>query len=436
MSSERKQRKSRRFSLNTMLQRTYMTFLFFFSNDLFAYASACAFGFLFSFIPVIMLILVILIRVLHTTPETIYPLFGNNEAVVTFLNLESVTSSIQQITTITNFEIVLGIAIIWMARRFFSSVMGGISCVFRTETPVRPLLSQLIVLAVEAVLIVATSAIIFLIITFNALWNSSFLGEFEKMFPRLTGSFTELIVKTLPYFIIFMVATVFYREGSRAKAKLSICILASALCTITFILFQKLMGIFINLNNYNFVYGVLSNTIVLLMEVFFFFVIFLFFAEFVFVHQYFDTLLISELYLLPDRNNTSLWATFKRLLFLKPRALMRKAGNSISLKKGETIYKEGDKGNCTFYIASGTVKISRPNNVVFFNSGSFFGEEACILDQQRKENATAQTDVKLVRISEEVFYSLLEKNPKVSAKAMSRISKYFARFYRANEGHE
>jgi membrane protein len=45
------------------------------------------------------------------------------------------------------------------------------------------------------------------------------------------------------------------------------------------------MGHFINLNNYNIVYGVLSNTIVLLLEAFFFFTIFLFFAEMVFVRQ-------------------------------------------------------------------------------------------------------------------------------------------------------
>ena len=74
--------------------------------------------------------------------------------------------------------------------------------------------------------------------------------------------------------------------------------------------------------------------------------------------------------------------------------------------------------------------ITRTNNLSYLDAGSFFGEEACLLDEVRNEDATAYTDVKLLRIPEEDFFTLLEKNPSANNKALSKISKYFARFYK------
>ena len=51
------------------VQSLYLNVGLFFANDLMSSASACAFGFLFSFIPVSMMIFVILFRFLHATPD-------------------------------------------------------------------------------------------------------------------------------------------------------------------------------------------------------------------------------------------------------------------------------------------------------------------------------------------------------------------------------
>ena len=58
-------------SLVTGIQKLYLSIVFFFMNDMWSYASACAFGFLFSFVPVVMLVLVIVIRLFHASPDTI-----------------------------------------------------------------------------------------------------------------------------------------------------------------------------------------------------------------------------------------------------------------------------------------------------------------------------------------------------------------------------
>ncbi|MBR6296275.1 MAG: YihY/virulence factor BrkB family protein [Treponema sp.] len=420
----------KRMTGRTVIQTLYFTGVFFFSNDLFAYASACTFGFLFSFIPVVMMILIILIRVLHASPDMLQQLFGGNEQIMRFLNLDSVAKTISEIKTITNFEIVIGIAIIFMARRFFSSIINSVNRIFHAQIKSRPLISQLIVFAGEAILIVGTSIVIFLFTTARAITRYPIFSKIIPIPPVLLSAMTDQMLNTLPYLLVFVIVLICYKGASRSKPPLKICAVSSLLCVISFVAVQKLMGHFINLNNYNIVYGVLSNTIVLLLEAFFFFTIFLFFAEMVFVRQYFDSLLMGELYLLPDRDDTSRIATIKRLLFIRPDSLLKNSGSVMTVPKGGKIYSRGERGQYTYFIANGSVLITRTNNLSYLDAGSFFGEEACLLDEIRNEDATAYTDVKLLRIPEEDFFTLLEKNPSANNKALSKISKYFARFYK------
>src|SRR5574344_1533982 len=120
----------RKITFITAMQSLYLTEVFYFSNDLFSYASACAFGFLFSFVPVVMMILVILLRILHASPEMITSILNTSKVFSNTFDIQYLIDSVVSIKTITNFEIILGLAIIWMARRFFSSVMAGMHTIF------------------------------------------------------------------------------------------------------------------------------------------------------------------------------------------------------------------------------------------------------------------------------------------------------------------
>ena len=422
----------KKITLPTFLQSIYLTGNFFVSNDLLSYASACAFGFLFSFIPIVMMILVILIRFMHASPDMVSKLISSSVAMGNFFNIESFSNSILSIKTVTNFEIVLGITIVWMARRFFASVMGGLNCVFGNDAKPQPIMKQVIVLAGEAILVVAIAVIAFATITLSTINRTSILDKFVNDFP-IIQILTSRIVNAIPFVILFFAIAAAYKAGSRTKPKFSYCLLASAGSTLVFWLFRKLMGLFINVNKYNLVYGVLSNAIVLLMEMFFFFVIFLFFAQWLYVWQFFDTLLLSELYLLPDHDNTSILASLRRVLFIRPDALLRKNKNIISIPKGKYIYTSGEEGTDAYYLVQGTVQVYHKNHFSFIDRGKFFGEEACMFSGIRSEDALAYTDVKLVRIPEKKFFAILERNPEVSRMALSKISNYFAKFYGRSE---
>ncbi len=425
-STQRKNKKKLTFV--TIMQTAYLAVTFFMRNDLLSYASACTLNFLFSFIPIVMMVLVILVRILHTAPDTVMALLRYSDDFVRFFNIDRVVTSIQEIKTITNFEIIIAFTIILMARRFFSSVILGMRRIFRHAIPSRPLIHQFIILAGEASIVIIISLSIFMVITFRTISNLPLLGFIAERHPLIASSASELFISIFPFFLIFFMTFFCYKAGTRTRPSFFLSIIMAASSTATFWLFQKFMKIFINVNRYNLVYGVLSNIIVLLMEVFVFFVIFLFFAQVLYVCQFLDILLLSELYLLPGRNETKPAFIVRRLLFIRPDALLDEV-NVINLKAGEYVYHSGDSGTDSFYVLKGTIQVSRLNNVTFFDKGDFFGEAACILDEVRSEDALAYSDVTIMRISSETFFTLVEHNRFVNRRALSKISNYFAKFY-------
>ena len=83
----------RELTSRTLLQLLYFSIRYASLNDLFSYAASCAFGFLLSFLPVVMMILTILVRFLHAKVELVseilqvYPLVGST------VNLENIIAS-------------------------------------------------------------------------------------------------------------------------------------------------------------------------------------------------------------------------------------------------------------------------------------------------------------------------------------------------------
>ena len=422
-------RSSHKLTVPTSLQSLYLTISFFVKNDLISYANACAFGFLFSFIPILMLIAVVLVRILHASPDLLASIAQSSPYFESIIDLKSLIDSLSQTKTITNFEIVLGISIFFMSRRFFATVMSSMKAIFNKEVPVHSIPAQAVIILGEAILIIFIATSVAAIATFKTFFHLELFDELESRYHGLMTAFNDKVVSVIPNILIFAVVTICYKGESRTKPSLLSCIVFSFFCTITFWGFQQLMSLFINVNRYSLVYGVLSNVIVVLMEVFFFFVFFLFYAQGLFVHQFLNKLILGELYTLPSRDDTDLASTVRRLLFIRPDSLLERKSNIIKCTKGSYIYQEGESGKDCYYVVKGTIELSRTNNITFIDRGGFFGEEACLLSEVRNENARAYTDIELVKIPESTFFDLLELNPQVSQKALAQISNYFAKFY-------
>src|SRR5574344_792556 len=150
----KKEKKRRSLTFATVSQTCYLTTKVYLRNRLLSYASACSFGFLFSFIPVFMMILVILIRFLHASPDTVTAFLNSTKIFSNTFDLQHLVDSILSVKRVTNFEVLLGLAIIWMARRFFSSVMSGMHSIFKRQMAPRPVFSQIIILVGEAIIVI------------------------------------------------------------------------------------------------------------------------------------------------------------------------------------------------------------------------------------------------------------------------------------------
>ena len=121
---------------------------------------------------------------------------------------------------------------------------------------------------------------------------------------------------------------------------------------------------------------------IFLFQTYIFFTLFFIFAQVVYIVQFFDPLVLSELYLLPDRDDTKLNSIVKRILFITPSAIMND-DNVENYTAGSIIYAKNERSDDSYYVVSGAVLINRNGNLSYCDTGSFFGEEKCILDQLR-----------------------------------------------------
>jgi CRP/FNR family transcriptional regulator, cyclic AMP receptor protein len=102
-----------------------------------------------------------------------------------------------------------------------------------------------------------------------------------------------------------------------------------------------------------------------------------------------------------------------------------------SFKAGETIFKEGDRGDEMFVVHSGQVAIQRGNRVLeTVPEKSIFGEMALIDDGPRSATVVAVTDVTVIPVSEKQFLFLVRETPFFALNVMRTL---VSRLRAANE---
>ena len=425
------QRHKKRSAKNTVGQLIYLTASFYARNDLYTCAASCAFGFLFSFIPIVMTVLVVLVHIIHASPEIIDSVLSRVSEYKTMFDAESFIDGILKVKTFGWIEFVLALFIVWMARKSFAAVMQGMRRIFHKKIKSRVLFNHALAVIGELSLIVIATLIIVLVFALRNLFTLFPFATLPVELPPLFA-FSPVLITVSEFALIFIIVLLAYRYASETKPNVKLCALCSALCTLSFFAAAKLTNEFLNIANYNIIYGVLGGLMVFLLQTYIFFTLFFIFAQVVYIVQFFDPLVLSELYLLPDRNDTKFNSIVKRILFITPSAIMNDV-NVENYKAGSVIYAKNDRSDDSYYVVSGVVLINRNGNLSYCDTGSFFGEETCILDQLRTSEAKAETDCKLMKISAEEFRSLLEINHKTAEKALSHISEYVSRVYGRTE---
>ena len=408
--------------LTKMGQIVYLTCSNFETNNLWESASSCSFGFIFSFVPLALIILTVLVGIIRVSP-------GILEYVNVFAQeIESIVDIrpfLNNIINKRNFHIVdvfLAFWIIWMARKLFQSIVRALNKIFNSVTKRRGILNQAIMFISEFIIVIIIAAIIIFTFSFNQLVTSNFFEPLQEFLPSIVSQNSHTIVTIAMYFIIFFCTLLAYKFISGIHPPLWMCFIYALLDTLCFYLISLWVSKFINLTNYNIVYGTISTIIVLMMKVYFFFVFFLFFAQMIYVTQNFNLLLKCEVYLLPARERHGWMLQLRRMLFINPAAL-KTATNTKTCQTGDAVFNAGDKAENVYYIRTGTITEKLENGESqIFEKGSFVGDTQCLLDERYRGTGVATTDCKLIIFTAAEFKELMKKSPKAASKALSKLA--------------
>lgn len=420
----------RKITFVTFSQSIFLTTKYFLQNRLLSFAGSCAFSFLFSVIPLFIMIVMVLVRFLHASPDTVTAIISAIPELEMYFNSAAIIHSVQAIRTVSSFEIIAGIFILWIARRFFASIFDSMQNIFHTQTKRKAFFNQILSFLIELLIVLIASAVIFAYISLQTISSIEIL----KNIPQLSFIYEELLsgklVNFLPNIMIFIVISVLFKSASGTKPSLLLCIFISILCTASFWVFRLLLHYFLDVSRYNLIYGVLGQAIILFMDIFFFFAFFLVFAQFIYVIQFFDELLLGELYMLPKIEQKGFAADFKRMFFIRPDFLIAKnKSNVFSYHPGDIIFESGSEDNYAYYIIKGTVKFvsegESEETQTLAHRGEFFGETSCILDQKRATTAVAVISTRIIKIESERFRFLVHQNPEAAKKVLKQISPFF-----------
>lgn len=92
-----------------------------------------------------------------------------------------------------------------------------------------------------------------------------------------------------------------------------------------------------------------------------------------------------------------------------------------ALKKGEVLFREGDKGDEMFLICDGTVVVSKPvlgrveQVLARMGRGEFFGEMSLFDQAPRSATIQAETDTLLLYLDRESLRQFIEISPRAAA---------------------
>jgi len=411
--------KERKDRLKGLAQRLYITFDTFVANDLFTYASAGAYSFLLSALPVLLMVLVILLRLLNTSPDVIRDLLGSSRLFTESLDISTFLDSVMSIKSVGIFEAVIGISIFWMARRFFASIQHGMKIIYRKRGKGKPIKENLVVLAGEAILIILIVAATIFLIAGNAFFNSELS---ENLFSPFFFSLLKNLFRYAPFAIILIFLFLVYMYSPRTRPSIKQSLGAAVACTVSFAVVQLAFTSIVNMSRYNLVYGILSNVIIILFEVYLFFFLFLFYAQFLYVIQYFESFLLARIYLLPAYDDPGTMRQIERMLFVKPTLFFRKY--SVLIKAGETIFRIGEDTTEIYYIWQGDIALNMPNQVLGVGCGRIFGEFSGMIGASRTATAVAVTDTVLLRIPARIFQETIEVDGGMSRRTLQMIADY------------
>lgn len=409
-------------------QMLYLTISNFTRNTMWESASACAFGFIFSFIPITLIIFTVLVGILKIYPNIYNFIIDFTAQFDAVVKITPVLDKMLQIRSFSSFNIFLAVWIIWMARKLFNSIIISMNKVFRSVSRRKSWFNQILTFIIEFSITLIIAVVIIAAFIFSQIMSLPFFQTILTRFPLLEKQSSSNLGTFVLYFILFISTVIAYRIIPGTKPLRRRCIFYAGLSTLAFFIVSRFLNMFMNVTNYNAVYGTISSLVVLMMKVYLFFIIFLFCAQMIYVSQFFEPLLRSEIYQLPGFESKGIDNYLRRILFINPSEIQTEA-NTVYLKKDEILYTQDQKVSYVYFIKSGAISEASEKGFTLRSQGTFIGDVQCILNENYKSTTTALSDCELISFTSEEFMQIIEKSHHAARKAISKISEYTAETY-------
>jgi hypothetical protein len=100
---------------------------------------------------------------------------------------------------------------------------------------------------------------------------------------------------------------------------------------------------------------------------------------------------------------------------------------TVTVKKGEFVFREGSAGDEMFIIQEGEIEVlkqygSETRRLASLEVGDFFGEMSLLHEMPRDGSARATTDCKLLRFDAAALDQIIRENPEIAIRMLRKLS--------------
>ncbi|MDR1838629.1 MAG: YihY/virulence factor BrkB family protein [Treponema sp.] len=413
-----------KFKLNTktFLQRVYITLQLYVENGLANHAAACAYGFLLSMAPMLLIIALIIFFTFRASPGSIIALMSTIPFLGSMFDEQWLSSGFFSFSRPGIPGVISVLSIIWAGRILALSMQRGLKIIFPPVKKRNPVKNVLVSLTIEASVLILVLMVI--VSSRTAVRFYAMLDFFQS--PSITQFIASRNRIQIFYIILLGLASffvyLFVPEDSPNKFS-AFC--GALFCTLFYFCMVLILGVILNRARYNFLYGTFGNLIIILVNVYLFFTFFFTGAQLAFVIDSFDALLFSSLRKIKKkisggdksiRLSKKFW--FSRYLYklFNPRESNLKK-YLRSFKENESIFTHGndmDTEDDIYYLLEGEVEIlisslhGSGDFAGVLRADSFFDKMSYMLSEDRTATVRAKTDVSVFAMPPQMLDAVLK----------------------------
>jgi membrane protein len=261
-----------------------------------------------------------------------------------------------------------------------------------------------------------------------------FFSEMELLGPLLASNL-EVAGGLFAFAMVWLLIFAAYYRLPLHRPPMRDTALASLLASLSIGVLKTGFGYFVRLENYQAIYGTLGTVVFTLIWVYAVALVFLAWAQALYAIGKVDVLGLEKIFLAAGGQVAN---RAERLLFTRSERLLRKYGRSY--KAGETIIREGEESQETYFLYTGRVALykdihqGKPAYLTTLNEGQLFGEMAYLLGEHRTATVTAETDVFLFAFPPEILEELMALSPSLSRDIVASLADRLKRMNVAAEG--